>query len=554
VTAGVRAGTVYAAAAALSATPRVRDSRRRWIESGWYRGTTLGEAITEGLATNPTDRLVFCSASHPVDVTLAEFGKRGRRVAAALAARGLRRGDVVVGQIPQWVEQAELWYACTLLGFVYVPVIHIYGVPELTYIIRDSGAKALVLPEAWRTVDYRSRVEALRAESTLEHIVVIGENAPAGCVLWSALLAGGQGRDGGESGVVPQDPVLVLYTSGTTSAPKGVIHTSESLLAEFVSSAPRLSRGPQGVTLDVSPAGHMSSLIGVTRPMLAHNNVTLLMDVWDPDYAIRLIDTYGVTSCGGPPYFLTTLFDTADTGGEKLASLRDFALGGSAIPEALAFRARDRGIGTYRLYGSTEHPTISIGHPADSFEERATTDGRLVEGCEVRIVDEDGIDVAAGEEGEILSIGPDLMIGYTDAAANETAFDEQGYFRTGDLGTLSPEGILRVTGRKKDIIIRGGENLSALEIEEVLLRHPAVQDAAAIAIPDPVFVERVCAVVVLRSEMELDLDGVREHFLRSGIAKQKTPERLVILLELPYTPTGKVRKQDLRRLLEQETS
>jgi non-ribosomal peptide synthetase component E (peptide arylation enzyme) len=296
----------------------------------------------------------------------------------------------------------------------------------------------------------------------------------------------------------------------------------------------------------------MASLIGLTRPLLSHNNVTLLMDTWDPDLAIKLIDTYEVTSSGGPPYFLTTLLDLADSREERLASLNDFALGGSAIPEPLALRAQARGIHTYRLYGLTEHPTISIGHPTDSFEQRATTDGELVEGCEVRIVDEAGVDVPPGREGEILSIGPDLMLGYTDAAANEMAFDERGYFRTGDLGTLLPGGTLRVTGRKKDIIIRGGENLSALEIEEVLLRHPAVQEAVAVAVPDPVYVERVCAVVVLRAGMDLDLDAVREHFANSGIAKQKTPERLVVLPEFPYTATGKVSKKDLRRMLEQQ--
>jgi non-ribosomal peptide synthetase component E (peptide arylation enzyme) len=323
-------------------------------------------------------------------------------------------------------------------------------------------------------------------------------------------------------------------------------------VAEFVSSAPTLFRGSTSVTLDVSPAGHMASLIGVTRPLLANNNSTLLMDAWDPDLAVDLINRLGVTSSGGPPYFLTTLLDCADRRGDPLPSLRDFALGGSAVPEGLALRARDRGISTYRLYGSTEHPTVSIGHPDDPLDERATSDGRVVAGSVVRIVGEDGVDLEAGQEGEILTVGPDMMIGYADSAANAASFDERGYFRTGDLGTLSCDGVLRVTGRQKDIIIRGGENLSALEIEDVMMRHPSVQDCAAIAVPDPVFVERVGVAVVLRGGLRLDLTDIRDHFARSGIAKQKTPERLFIVPELPYTATGKVRKQELRRMVAEE--
>jgi non-ribosomal peptide synthetase component E (peptide arylation enzyme) len=281
--------------------------------------------------------------------------------------------------------------------------------------------------------------------------------------------------------------------------------------------------------------------------MLAHNNTTLFMEAWDPELAARLINTYRVTSSGGPPYFLSTLLDVADSGSDPLASLHDFSLGGSAVPEEVALRADRRGITTHRLYGSTEHPTVSCGHPSDALSLRISTDGQLLPGTNVRIVDDDGKELHRGGEGEILSIGPDLMLGYTDGPATRLAFDPQGYFRTGDIGTLSSDGVLKVTGRKKDIIIRGGENLSALEIEEILLRHPAVREAAAVAVPDPVFVERAAAVVSLKPGATLSLEEVRKHFMGAGVARQKTPERLVVLDELPHTATGKVMKQELRR-------
>jgi non-ribosomal peptide synthetase component E (peptide arylation enzyme) len=221
-------------------------------------------------------------------------------------------------------------------------------------------------------------------------------------------------------------------------------------------------------------------------------------------------------------------------------------LGGSAVPPHIALRAEEAGFTTYRCYGSTEHPTISTGWLTDTLSERTTTDGHLLDGTFVRVVDEDGQNVVPGEEGEILCVGPEQMAGYTDFTANAEAFDESGYFRTGDLGVLFPNGLLQVTGRKKDIIIRGGENLSAVEIEEILLRHEAVHEAAAVAIPDEIYTERVCVVVALNPNASLTLDDIRQYFATAGVARHKTPERLVVLPELPHTATGKINKQELR--------
>jgi acyl-coenzyme A synthetase/AMP-(fatty) acid ligase len=542
------------ARAHFAADERIRAATALWREQGWYQRITMGQALTAGLAANPADRLVFCSQAKLTELTLAQLALGGQRVAGALRHLGLRRGDVLVSQLPQWPEGLELWYAATLLGLVYVPVIHIYGPAELAHIVRDSGARAAVLPWAWRGIDYPGRIESLLADERLEHLIVVGSSAPAGCLRWADMIGAALERavTQPDPAISPADPCLLLYTSGTTSSPKGVVHSSESLVAEFAQSAPVLARAPGSVTLDVSPAGHMASLIGVTRPLLAHNNLTLFMESWDPRLAASLINEYRVTSSGGPPYFLSTLLDLADATADSLSSLQEFALGGSAVPEEVALRAEHRGITTYRLYGSTEQPTISCGHPGDDISRRISTDGRLLPGASVRIVDESGRDVPAGAEGEIVSMGPDLMLGYTDFAASERAFDADGYFLTGDIGTLSADSVLKVTGRKKDIIIRGGENLSALEIEEILLRHPAVREAAAVAVPDPVFVERVAAVVSLKPGVTLDLDDVRKHFTSVGVAKQKTPEQLVVVADLPHSATGKVMKQELRRLLQNQ--
>lgn len=531
---------------------RIARARAEWSAAGYYRDISFGAALAAAITEHPDDRLVFCSRTHPAEMTLSEVAGRAGVVASGLRELGLSRGDVLVGQLPQWSEQLELWYACTLLGVVYVPVIHIYGASELGHVIRDSRARALVVPDRWRKHDYLERIAQLPDDVELDIVVVLGDEVPAGCTSWSDVVRAGTAHPLTEPdpAIDPTDPCLMLYTSGTTSAPKGVLHSSQTLLAEFDTSRAILDRGSEGVTLDVSPAGHMASLIGVTRPLLHHNNLTVFMDAWEAEVALEAIAQHSVTSSGGPPYFLTTLLDLADARGDRLATLQDFALGGSAVPEPLALRAERRGLRTYRMYGSTEHPTVSCGHPSDDERRRTATDGHLLAGTAVRIVDEEGNDVPPGVDGEVLTYGPELMLGYTSIEANRAAFDERGYYRTGDIGTLSATGDLKITGRKKDIIIRGGENLSALEIEEVLMRHPSVREAAVIPMPDRVFVERVCAVVTLVEGGELDLEAVRRHFELADVAKQKTPERLIVLDQLPHTATGKVRKQDLRKLLD----
>jgi acyl-coenzyme A synthetase/AMP-(fatty) acid ligase len=547
--------TAAPAGTRLAAIPRLpardRAAAATWLSDPqqWHGRATVGQAFAAGIARHPRDELVFASLARPSRMTLPELGVQGRRAASALHSLGLRRGDVLAAQVPQWSEQLALWFAATQLGLVYLPIIHIYDVAELSFILRDSGAKALVVPDRWRAIDYLARVSELADVPALEHVIVIGDAGAGGALRWADLLgraAATDQVDGPDPEVATTDPCLMLYTSGTTSVPKGVVHTSDTFLAEAWTSFSILHRGPRSVTLDVSPAGHMASVIGVTRPLLTHANRTIFMDAWNAGQAVELVQEHGVTSSGGPPYFLTTLLDAVGDENAPLSTISDWMLGGSAVPVPLSERAEAAGLHTYRCYGSTEHPTVSTGWLADTFEQRTQTDGRPLPGTYVRIVDEDERDLPPGQEGEIRTVGPEQMVGYTDPEATRAAFDEQGYFRTGDLGVLRPDGQLQVTGRKKDIIIRGGENLSALEIEEILMRHPAVREVAVVAVPDEVYTERACAVAALEPGQALSLEDVRAHFQRAGVARHKTPEQLVILGDLPHTATGKVRKQELR--------
>jgi acyl-CoA synthetase (AMP-forming)/AMP-acid ligase II len=262
-----------------------------------------------------------------------------------------------------------------------------------------------------------------------------------------------------------------------------------------------------------------------------------------------LIESHRVLSSAGTPFFLATLLDEAERSGRDISSLGLFLVGAASVPPTLVERAEAAGILTWRSYGSTEHPAISSGTPMDPIERRIDTDGRPGPGNELRIVDEQERDLPVGEEGDILARGPRQFLGYDDPALDEAAFTGDSWFRTGDVGRLDDAGYLTITDRKKDIIIRGGENVSAKEVEDVLAAHPAVAEVAVCAAPDPLWGEKVCAFVRCAPGGVVTLDALQDHVVASGLAAHKAPEQLELVDDLPRTATGKVRKAALREQL-----
>ena len=519
---------------------------RRYYEEGRYQRRTLADEMRDGATRHGGARMIFHSEERPATATVAQMHQRSLALAGALHQLGLRPGDAIAIQVPNWLEGALIFQAAMILGVVIVPVIHIYGPAEVQFILRKSGARAFVCPKRWRNIDYVDRIERLdRSElDALEHVVVLDDAPPPGCLSWNQLEHEAPPR------FVPpdvdaDDVCLLIFTSGTTAEPKGVQHTHNTLLAE-------LGRGNamtrQGVHLSAFPAGHIAGVLGLARLYL-HGGTSILMDAWDADAAARLIEAHGVTNTSGTPFHLTGLLDAADASGRDLSSLQGYLTGAASVPPPLVERAHAAGVPTYRSYGSSEHPTISSGLPTDPLERRAGTDGQLLDGCEVRILDEDGEDRGRDLEGEIVCRGPELFVGYTDDALNELSFLAGGWFQTGDVGVLDADGFLRITDRKKDIIIRGGENISSKEVEDILARHPAVVEAAAVGMPDERLGERVCAYVIVRAGTEFELTDAADHFTAEGVARQKTPERLIAVDELPRTSMGKVRKVELRRRL-----
>jgi acyl-CoA synthetase (AMP-forming)/AMP-acid ligase II len=276
---------------------------------------------------------------------------------------------------------------------------------------------------------------------------------------------------------------------------------------------------------------------------------TVLMDGWHAPSAARLIESEGVTVTSGTPFHLAGLLDAADAEGMAMSQLKEYSLGGTTVPPSLISRCDERGVNAFRSYGLSEHPTISTGCSSDSLEDRLGSDGQLNDGVEVRIVDESGKDLPCGMEGEILSRGPELFVGYRRESRDTEIVEDGGWLRTGDIGRLDARGYLTITDRKKDLIIRGGENLSSREIEDHLVTHPAILDAAVVGLPDPRLGERVAAFVILRTDTALTIEDLGHFFISKGVARQKTPERLMFVTELPRTAAGKVLKQELRKLL-----
>jgi acyl-CoA synthetase (AMP-forming)/AMP-acid ligase II len=296
------------------------------------------------------------------------------------------------------------------------------------------------------------------------------------------------------------------------------------------------------------PPGHVAGLNVLLRALL-HGVPTVFMEGWDPDAALDLVHRHGVTASAGVPLQLAGLLDAAERDGRGTGTLNSYLVGAASVPPVLVERADRAGVAAYRAYGSSEHPTISSGTPDDPVDKRAGTDGRLTPGTRVRIVDADGNDLPPGRDGEIWTRGPEVFAGYRDRALDAEAFTPDGWLRTGDVGRLDEDGYLTVTDRLKDIIVRGGEKISSKEVEDLLSAHPSVAEAAAVAEPDERYGERVCAFVILRPGTALDLEAVRAHFAAHGAARQKTPERLVLVDALPRTPAGKVRKHELRASL-----
>ena len=531
-----------AAAGGLAPT-RPSPDAERFRAAGLWLAETLEEPLRRGAEAHP-ERLALVDRERRL--SYGELWARIEAAAGMLAARGVGPGDVVSFQLPNWAEAAIVHHAIVLLGAVSNPIIPIYRGHELRFILRQAGSRVFVVPDVFRRFDYRElAAELLRDEELpLEHVLVVGEPL-AGMESFDAALDAAEPAPAATRDA--DDVTLLLYTSGTEANPKGVLHSHATLLYECQSIID-LYEVDGGIRVFMpSPLTHITGLLyGAILPFMLRSSV-VLQDVWDTAAAVDLIEDEGCGLAIGATPFLHGIVHAE----RRAESMRIFGCGGADVPPALIREARERlGIRASRLYGATECPTIT-GTPIAAPEDRhAETDGAPIGATEVRIVDEDGAPVAAGERGELQARGPDLCLGYLDPALNDRAFTADGWYRSGDLAIADEQGYLRIAGRAKDVILRGGENLSAKEIEDLVFEHPDVEEVAIVGYPDEVLGERACAVVVASRALELeDLVG----YLRSrSVANQKLPERLLLVEALPKTASGKVQKYRLREALRED--
>lgn len=497
---------------------------------------TFAAAFAAAATQTPDSHFTVYSGVRPSQTRLADIHAAGQRLGSRMIEAGIAPGDRMAVMLPNWREWLVCAVACAHAGAVILPVVTIYGAKELGFILRQSGARWLFTPDHWRGVDYAAVVADCGDLPALDRHVCLGEAF---------------GRLEAEGPVLPAVPVaaddlaMLVYTSGTTANPKGVKHSNRSLLAELAVQQATRGHVQNEVVLSPWPPGHVAGALSMLR-FLVHAVPIVAMDQWDATAAARLIEEHRVTSSSGTPFHLSGIIEAAERDGRDVGSLVNYLVGAAPVPSTLVERSIARGIAVYHCYGSSEHPTVTSGTVDDPLDKQLHTEGRVMAGSELRFVDDDGHDVPPGEEGEIATRGPELFVGYFDEALNAAAFLPGGWYRTGDIGRLDADGYLLITDRKKDIIIRGGENISSKEVEELLLDLPQVAEVAVVAAKDERMGEVVHAVIVPRPGQTLTLDAIRAHFAAAGIARQKTPEKLTLVDALPRNATGKILKHVLR--------
>jgi acyl-CoA synthetase len=504
---------------------------KRYEANGWWTPDTIGDLLARGLAEAPRTRFTVHSALRPWSGTFADIELTARRLAAGLRERGVGPGDVIAFQLPNWMEAAAVFWASAFLGAVVVPIVHFYGRKEVGYILTAVQPKVFIATQGFGRLVFQPDLAA-----GVPVVGVVGPGGyPPGATSFADLLA--DDPMPGTLAVDPAGPALIAFTSGTTRDPKGVVHSHQSLGFETRQLA-GLYPPDRGLQLTAAPVGHFIGMVNAFLIPVLDGTPVNLTDGWDPAQALSLMESDGLCVGGGAAYYVTSLLDHPDFTAAHLASMKYAGLGGAPVPGAVTERLEALGITVFRSYGSTEHPSITGSLSTAAKDKRMYTDGDPLPGVEIRLTD----------EGEILSRGPDLCLGYTDAALTARAFDADGWYHTGDIGTLDGDGYLTITDRKSDVIIRGGENISALEVEDLLLGIDGVAEAAVVAAPDARLGEHAAAVLrLLPGHPAPTLEQLREHLAAAGLARQKWPEEIHAVDDFPRTASGKVQKFVLRK-------
>ena len=531
---------------------------------GWlvrWDSEVAAQAIAEGSWPNRTivdfamERTSACPhkiqfADGDNELSRAQLMDRARRLADYFLSIGLKAGDVVSFQLPNGWEAVVISLATAMTGLVVNPIVPINRDAEVGHILHDAATRVMVIPAQFRTFDYVSMMARLRGGAPKLKAILVTGMPVEGCPfdLFDEVLE--KATPLIQPVAVDPDAVkLLMYTSGTTGRPKGVLHSHNTLFADAFKMRDALGLNFEDRIFCPSPITHVTGFLWLAQMPWYGDMLGATLRTWDAKAGIALIQKFACSVMLGATPFLQDLVTLAKQDGQQLQSLRHYVCGGAAVPPTLIYSAAQQfpNCIPWRTFGATEVCTLTVGPTSrDDLRFGAETDGRL-SGVRIKLVGiHDGREVAVGEEGELLVKTASMSLGYANPADNEQAYDEDGYFRMGDLGRIVDGDCFVCTGRKKDLIIRGGENISAKEIEDVLVRSPKILEAAVVSMPSKRTGEAICAFIVPEARASIDMKEVADLISGEGLAKQKTPEHVEIVAELPKTPAGKVRKDVLR--------
>ncbi|MBV2163564.1 MAG: cyclohexanecarboxylate-CoA ligase [Comamonas sp.] len=535
--------------------------RARMLEQGLWHERTINDYLDACVAACPDKLALTAVQVETGDVrrfTYRTLAQMADRIAVGLSRLGVGKDDVVACQLPNWWQFTLVYLACSRIGAVMNPLMHIFRERELSFMLQHGEAKVMIVPKHFRGFDFEQMLTGLQPSlPTLQHVIAVGGQ---GASSFEALLSGPEWENEADAQDIltrsrpgPDDVTQLIYTSGTTGEPKGVMQTANTLMSNIVPYAERMHLDAEAVVLMASPMAHQTGFMyGLMMPIMLKASA-VLQDVWEPKQATALIQQEQVTFTMASTPFLTDLARTVgeqrQAGGPGVPTLRTFLCAGAPIPGPLVEQARAAlGAKIVSAWGMTENGAVTTTELSDDDERAVNTDGHPLPGVEIKVVDASDQPLPAGEAGRLLLRSCSNFGGYLKRPQlNGTDADD--WFDTGDLARIDERGYLRITGRSKDVIIRGGENIPVVEIESLLYKHPAVALAAVVSFPDERLGERACAVVVPKAGQSIDLPEIQRFMKEHKVAIQYVPERLIVQEAMPATPSGKIQKFKLREAI-----
>lgn len=488
--------------------------------------------------------------NHGASYTYSALDHAASSLANWMLAKGIESGDRIAFQLPGWCEFTVIYLACLKIGAVSVPLLPSWREAELVWVLNKCQAKMFFAPTLFKQTRPVDLILPLQNQlPQLQQIVGVDKLAPATSSLSLSQIIADNTPLTTAITTHGDELAAVLFTSGTEGLPKGVMLTHNNILASERAYCARLNLTWQDVFMMPAPLGHATGFLhGVTAPFLIGAR-SVLLDIFTPDACLALLEQQRCTCMLGATPFVYDLLNVLEKQPADLSALRFFLCGGTTIPKKVARECQQLGIKLLSVYGSTEsspHAVVNLDDPLSRFMH---TDGYAAAGVEIKVVDDARKTLPPGCEGEEASRGPNVFMGYFDEPElTARALDEEGWYYSGDLCRMDEAGYIKITGRKKDIIVRGGENISSREVEDILLQHPKIHDACVVAMPDERLGERSCAYVVLKApHHSLSLEEVVAFFSRKRVAKYKYPEHIVVIEKLPRTASGKIQKFLLRK-------